>query len=253
MEKNQTKELAGEFKTIRRFKVYEEISRQIEKLIHNGKLKPGDKLPTERELSELFGVSRHSVREAIRVLEKSRLLNSVAGSGTYVAMNENQKAVNEIATYLLDKTDKLAEIFQLRRIIEPQVAGLAAQNATGDNIKELELLLKQIQDLVRKSTTDRHEFSKLDIQLHKTIAIATQNSIIVKIIERLNDLFHETRQEGYQSETRMKISSNGHVQIIQAILERDALKASAAMDKHLRDVENAAIEHIVSKSLNQAK
>ena len=253
MKKEKTSELANELKTIRRIKVYEEISQQIEGLIQTGKLKPGDKLPTERELSEFFNVSRHSVREAIRVLEKSRLINSVAGSGTYVAMSENQETIQLIATYLLEKTDKLAEIFQLRRIIEPQVADLAAENATEDDIKRLEQLLEKHKEFIANGITNRQIFLELDIQLHTTIAKATRNSIIPNIIERLNDLFHETRKEGYLSKIRMKTSTKGHIEIIQSILQGNTKLAVNSMEKHLKDVERTTIKHLLSTSLNKSK
>jgi GntR family transcriptional repressor for pyruvate dehydrogenase complex len=243
--------LAKELKSVRRVKVYEEISQQIEKLIHSGKLKPGDKLPTERELSEIFKVSRHSVREAIRVLEKSNLINSVAGSGTYVALQEHQEAANSIAAYLLEKTDELAEIFELRRIIEPQVAGLAASNATAADITQLKQLLEENEAFIVAGDPDPRILAQIDTRLHTMIAGAAHNSIIFKIIERLNNLFFETRQEGFQSPHRAKIAAKGHAEVIGAIIQGDAKRATKAMVRHLKDVEKTTIKHLVSLSLDR--
>ncbi|MGD9974418.1 MAG: FadR/GntR family transcriptional regulator [Desulfatirhabdiaceae bacterium] len=253
MNKEQTSELAGSLKTIRRVKVYEEISRQIEELIQSGKLKPGDKLPTERELSEIFNVSRHSVREAIRVLENNQLINSVAGSGTYVALRENQESINSIVNYLLEETDKFSEILELRRIIEPQIAGLAAKNATVDDIDRLKSMQIKNDELIANGIVNHNDFSQFDTHLHTTIAKATQNNFVSKIIERLNDFFYVTRLEGYQSEIRIKTSARGHAEIIQAILQGDCQMAIHAMENHLKDVEDTTIQHLVTLSLNKTK
>jgi GntR family transcriptional regulator, transcriptional repressor for pyruvate dehydrogenase complex len=247
-EKNEIK-LSDQLKSIQRVKVYEEISLQIKKLIDDGKLKPGDKLPPERELSEIFHVSRHSVREALRFLERSHLVNSMPGSGTFVAMNESDLNVELISNYLIKKTDKLAEIFQLRRIVEPQVAGLAAENACEDDLNQLKILLNKNKQFLEQKTINAQQFLKLDKKLHQVIAKASKNSIVPKFIERIRDLFAESRHESYQSESRMKISAKGHVDMIQAILEKNKTKATDLMEKHLVEIEAEAVRHIVTKSL----
>ncbi len=95
--------LSDHVKQVRKVRVREEIASQIRTLIEEGKLQPGDRLPPERELCELFNVSRHSLREALRALERSRLINSIPGSGNYIAMNESDAAKGMIASYLFDK------------------------------------------------------------------------------------------------------------------------------------------------------
>jgi len=247
----ETKTIAGHVKQIQKVKVYEEIAFQIKQLIEDGKLKQGDKLPPERELSELFNVSRHSVREALRVLERSRLLNSVPGSGTYVAMNERQATIDLIAGYLIKKTDKLTEIFELRRIFEPQVAQIAAKNACREDLQELTRLLNKNKSFLKQKTFDPKAFLDSDKQLHQFIAKSTKNSILPNFIERLQDLLSESRHESYQSQNRMKISARGHIDIINAILERNEAKANERMEKHLIEVEAEAIKTIVESSLRE--
>ncbi len=250
MNKERTN-IASHVKQIQKVKVYEEIAFQIKKLIEEGNLKPGDKLPPERTLSELFNVSRHSVREALRVLEKSRMLNSVPGSGTYVAMNERQATVDLIANYLIKKTDKLTEIFELRRIFEPQVAQIAAKKACKEDLQELIGLLNENKNFLRQKTIDPGDFLNSDKQLHQIIAKSTKNSILSNFIERIQDLISESRHESYQSENRMKVSAKGHIDIINAILERNEAKANEAMDKHLTEVEAEAIKTVVSSSYSE--
>ncbi len=245
----QSIELSNHVKQIRKVKLHEEIALQIQRLIERGKLKPGDKLPPERELCELFSVSRHSVREALRGLERSRMLNSIPGSGTYVAMNENEAAIDMIASYLIDKQDKLTEVFQIRRIIEPKVAGIAAKNAQKDDLTHLNHLLDQNRTFLSQDVIEPEEFSRLDKKLHQVIAKSTQSSIIPKLLGRIADIFSESRHESYLSESRMKISAQGHIDLIQAIIEKNEKQASELMEKHLKNVEAEAIRHLVSTTL----
>lgn len=249
MNKQQNIALSSHVKQIRKMRVHEEISLQIQGLIERGQLKPGDRLPPERELCELFNVSRHSLREALRTLEKSRLLNSIPGSGTYVAMNENEAAMDMIASYLIDKKDKLMEVFQLRRMIEPQVAGLAAKNAHQEDLTQLKRLLEKNRIFLSQETIDPEEFSRLDKELHQVIAISTQSSIIPKLLGRIADLFSESRHESYLSQNRMKISAQGHIDLIRAILDSNEPQASELMENHLKNVEAEAIRHLVSTAM----
>ncbi len=249
MNKSQKIVLADHVKQIRKIRVHEEIALQIQELIEGGKLNPGDRLPPERELCELFSVSRHSVREALRSLERSRMLNSIPGSGTYVAMKESEATIDMIASYLIDKKDKLMEIFQIRRMIEPQVAGLAATNAQEEDIAHLTLLKDKNRIIFSQDVIDPEAFSSLDKELHQAIAKATQSSIIPKLVGRISDLFSESRHKSYLSDRRMRISAQGHIDLIQAIIEKNEKQASQLMEKHLKSVEAEAIRHLVSTNL----
>lgn len=241
--------LKNEFTSIKKSKVYEEIAKQIENLIDKRQLKPGHRLPPERELSDIFKVSRHSIREAFRFLENGRIIKSFPGSGTYVAASKQDVTLDLIAGYLIEKTDKLAEIFEMRRIIEPQVARLAARNADEDNLKALQRMLLKNQSFIEGKQRDFETFVEVDHELHQIIAYSTKNSLIPKVIERLSDIFTETRSYIYQSEIRIGISARGHVKIIRSILDSQEEEAFVAMEKHLLDVEKIIIDHFVSTSL----
>jgi GntR family transcriptional repressor for pyruvate dehydrogenase complex len=177
------------------------------------------------------------------------MVKSIPGSGTYVAMSESQGTVDLIASFLGEKTDNLKEIFQLRRIIEPQVAGMAAKNACEGNLKRLNQLLIQNKEFLEQDSIDPQKFLQFDKELHQVIAIAAQNSIIPKLLERIRDLFSESRHESYQSKSRMKISAKGHIDLIQAILGKNDKNSIDLMEKHLIEVEAEAIRQLVSTSL----
>ncbi len=251
MRKVKTSALSGHVKQISRTRVHEQIVLQIRDLIDKGKLAPGDRLPPERKLCKLFNVSRHSVREALRSLERSRLLNSVPGSGTYVAMSEPEAAGNMIASFLIDKKDMLMEVFQIRRMIEPQMADLAAKNAQKKDIELLEQLMEKNRIFLTQDegSINPEEFSRLDKELHHVIAEATKSSIIPKLMNRISDLFSESRHKSSLSQGRMKISAQGHINLIQAIIKKDAKQASRLMEEHINSVEAETIQHLVSTTL----
>ena len=130
-------------KAVRKKRAYEDIVKQIRHLIEKGRLKRDDQLPTERELSETFKVSRATVREAIFSLETMKLVERRQGDGTYVIASSEEALVQPLATSLFHEKDDMIDIFSLRKIIEPEVAQLASENRTPEEINELEEILKE--------------------------------------------------------------------------------------------------------------
>ena len=130
-------------KEVRKKRAYEDIVMQIHELIKKGRLKQNDQLPNEKELSETFKVSRSTVREAILSLETMRLVERRQGDGTYVIATSEEALVQPLASTLFGEKDDLIDIFFLRKIIEPEVAHIAAENATAEEIEELEKILRE--------------------------------------------------------------------------------------------------------------
>ncbi len=130
-------------KEVRKKRAYEDIVTQIHDLIKKGRLKQHDQLPNEKELSETFKVSRSTVREAILSLETMRLVERRQGDGTYVIATSEEALVQPLASTLYGEKDDLIDIFFLRKIIEPEVAHIAAENATAEEIEELEKILRE--------------------------------------------------------------------------------------------------------------
>ena len=124
-------------KAVEKKRAYEDIVRQIRTLIEKGKLKRGDQLPVERELSETFKVSRATVREAILNLETMKLVQRRQGDGTYVIASSEEALIKPLASALFHEKDDIIDIFFIRKIIEPEVAQLASANATPEEIAEL--------------------------------------------------------------------------------------------------------------------
>ena len=122
--------LTKTLQAVAKTKLHEQIVNQVQVLIEKGRLKHGDQLPPERELASIFKVSRHTVREAIRILEQKKILKSRPGSGTFIILEDESSVVEFMARAIFREKNTLSEIFQFRELLEPQIAGLAAQNAT---------------------------------------------------------------------------------------------------------------------------
>lgn len=226
---------AGKLKAVEKRPLHQLIVQQIQALIAEGKLKAGDRLPTERELAGIFKVSRHTVREAIRSLEQQNILKSRVGSGTYVVLEEEQLLSEALSAYIARERDKLAEIFQFRRLIEPQIASLAASNATDADVKALEEMLQEQRE--RALQADTTSWAELDQRFHLAIARATGNSVLTRVVELINGLLDVCREEAYRSQKRLRQSTKGHAAIVEAIGRHAPQEAAKAMAAHLEAIE----------------
>lgn len=220
-------------KAVEKRRAYEDIVKQIRDLIEKGKLKKGDQLPTERELTDTFKVSRATVREAIRTLESMRLVESRQGNGTYVLASSEEALVQPLAAALFHGKDDIMDIFHIRRIIEPYVAQLAAQNATRDEIKELEEILKEQE----KALESGSNMVRTDSAFHSSLAGMAKNRILERLLLAIVDLLAQTREEYLQNEERAHSSLRGHQKVLSAIKDGDCAAAKEAMLHHLDSVE----------------
>lgn len=227
------------FEAIRRNKVYEAVARQIEALILE-KLKPGDKLPPERELAEMFAVSRSSIRDAIRSLELSGLVEPRQGVGTVVCEVTADSLLNPLVNALNRKQELVSELLEVRKMIEPPLAARAASHASEDEIREMDdILRRQGEKMARDEMTIEE-----DSEFHYTIAMASGNSVVLKVLDLLMDLLRETRERSLQLPGRPQRSLAGHRQILAAIKKGDAAAAEAAMRRHIEDVEEIVLHKL---------
>jgi len=219
-------------KEIKKARVSEDIVAQLKALIASGKLHTGDQLPSERDLAEQFKVSRASVREAIRALESMGLLEARQGHGTYVATSV-EALVQPLAASLFHEKDDLIDIFFLRKIIEPEIAQLASENATPEEINELEDILKD-QEAER---ADADNPVRMDTHFHHLLARMAKNRVLERLSFALVDLLGKTRERYLQTEERKQKSLLGHRNILAAIQSGNGTAARQAMRRHLEDVE----------------
>jgi len=223
-------------KVVEKKRAYEDIVQQVLVLIEEGKLKRGDHLPSERELTETFKVSRTTVREAIRTLESMKLLQSRQGNGTYVLVSSEEALIQPLAAALFNKKDDIRDIFYIRKIIEPHVAELAAENATPQEIEEMERILRKQEECIGH----RENIIETNSDFHNLIVKATKNRVMERLIVVLIDLLKKSREKSLmedENNERAKRSLEGHQRVLSAIKNGDCDAARKSMLQHLEDIE----------------
>ena len=216
---------------------HEFLVEQLHLLIQQGTLEHGAKLPAERVLAEQYKVSRGSVREAIRTLELQGLVVSKQGSGTFI----NTQSLNAVATLMTSSLidglgageAELKDIFEVRHLLEPQLAALAAQRATPQDVERLSSILVEQQRQIMEGETG----VDADTEFHFALATATHNTALVKMVSAVEDVLRQSRDQTLRQVGRPERSLNSHRQILEMIQTRDHLGACSAMEHHLTAVE----------------
>ena len=221
------------FKPVKKTRVYEEIVVKIKDMLENGRLKSGDQLPGERELSEVFQVSRSSVREALRTLETQGFLESRQGDGTYIASKPVESLVSPLASVIFSEKDSQIELFEMRRLIEPQLAYLAAERATQEEIAMMEQALVLQEEAIARGETG----TDVDKSFHYLMAKATKNKVLLRLTDSMRDLLAESRDKYLQVEGRPGKSISRHRQVLDAIKAGDGELAARIMLEHVVDIE----------------
>jgi GntR family transcriptional repressor for pyruvate dehydrogenase complex len=225
------------FRAIKKTRIHEEVFSQIHELIREGRFKARDQLPSERELAETFKVSRTSVREALRVLENQGLIISRTGTGNFVADLPVESLIGPLARMLIDEKKALADVFELRKLIEPHIAALAAERATERDVAQLKRIVAKQTDAVSRGETG----VEADAELHLCISRATQNQALQKLVFGLMEMLSRSREESLQTAKRRKASIDTHRKIIAAIEKHDRIKARNEMLRHIEEVEASVL------------
>ncbi len=222
-----------EVRPVSRKSVYEGIVLQIRGMIERGELAVGDRLPSERRLAEMFSVSRNTVREAIKVLSENDLLESRQGAGTFVKEVGKDRFANIFAGAVLRQQPELRDVFEARRLLEPEIAALAARNASPDDVVRLEAVLLE-QELAAKTGQSSGSF---DQRFHELLAEASGNAVLRDMIAALHDELTEIRVDGLQSTQRQAASLVSHRAIVEAVRSGHVMQAEKAMRRHLDEIE----------------
>ncbi len=228
--------LQSEFEVVRRQKVYEAVAEQIERLILK-KLKPGDKLPSERELADMLQVSRSSIRDAIRSLELLGMVEPRQGAGTIVCELVDP-SIKPFAEALKRRQEMVGELLEFRKMLEPPLAGRAAKHINVELVAKMDDILK----LQEKKVAAGEDAMAEDAAFHYCIALGSGNSVVLKVLDLVMDLLRDTRQRALQVPGRPEKSLAGHRRILTAIKHRDADAAESAMRRHIQDIEEIVIE-----------
>jgi GntR family transcriptional repressor for pyruvate dehydrogenase complex len=221
------------YSRIQSSRLYEQIVEQIEQLILDGKLHPGDQLPSERELAEQFDVSRTAVREAVKALQEKGLVEIETGRGTFITHGVS-KALRRSLDWMVRSGDgnRLADLVQVRNILEPEIAALAAEMASGSDIERLE----QAVNVMDSALNDADVYVEADQDFHLALASATQNQLISTLIDPIVDLLREQRKRIFLVEGGAQRGQYHHKRILEAVKKHDRIAAREAMQAHLAQV-----------------
>jgi GntR family transcriptional repressor for pyruvate dehydrogenase complex len=225
---------------VKRSRVYEHIVAQIHALCREGRWAPGDQIPPERELAERFRVSRTSVREALRALEMQGIIDSRQGGGTFVRTADTEALVPPLAAAILRGRRELAEVLEVRELIEPGIARLAATRATAEHASELETLLERQRECIAQGRS----FVDEDTAFHYTLARAADNHILLRLHNVILDVLRESRQSYLHVPDRPQMSLRGHEAILNAVKTHDADGAYAASLAHISEVRDGILRSL---------
>jgi GntR family transcriptional regulator, transcriptional repressor for pyruvate dehydrogenase complex len=221
------------YKVVQASRLYEQIVQQIEESILKGELSEGSQLPAERDLAKQFGVSRTAVREAIKALQEKGLVDAFPGRGTFVTNGTS----NSMRRYLdriikSGEPDGWAYVVEMREILEPEIAALAAARATDQDLTTMREAV-QVMDNARQ---DSEVFIEADLDFHLALAEAAGNPIVLSLIDSIVGLLREQRLRIFRIVGGPQRGQHHHRRILEAIERHDAPGARAAMQAHLSQV-----------------
>lgn len=221
-------------KPVVRTSVSDEIVARIVDLISRGMLKPGDRLPPERELCKQFGVGRTSLREALRSLSVMGILDGRVGEGTFVCSN-SRYLERSLQWGLLLEPKRVQDLVEARLMLESQTALLAAQRATEEDLSEIEETIRGMAAAIDRPG----RFLEHDLQFHLTIARAAQNAILYSLLTMIRGYLQEWIKNSLETpsthsvEARARLSLDEHEQILRSLRRQDSEGAQEAMKDHI--------------------
>ncbi len=210
------------------------IVKKLLELIRGRSLKPGDKLPPERELAELMKVSRPSLREALKSLETMSIISIRQGSGAFVNKLEPESIAEHLDIVFTLDDSLYHDLYKARRVLESAIARIAAESITDDELAEIEGNITRAANSVQMP----QEFLALDFQLHSLILKASKNRILPVFIQSINKLNLMMREKTNSILSIRQSTIRDHQKILEALRQKNPEMAAKAMEEHLLNVEN---------------
>jgi DNA-binding FadR family transcriptional regulator len=207
------------------------VVNEIQSVIVNGQLEPGAKLPPERELAEELGVSRTVIREAVRILVAKGLLETKPGVGTIVRQVTRDQIVEPLSLLLQTQEGGISieHLHQVRRMLEVEIAGLAALQASEEDIADLKQVLVDMESV----ETGPKEFAARDSDFHQGLAKTTYNPLLIILLDSIRDLMQEVRLMVTRHPGLREQVMPDHYRILERVAARDPEGARQAMEEHL--------------------
>ena len=231
-------ELDGGWATqgISRRNTYELVADSVLALIANGGLRPGDPIPTERELTATYGVGRSSVREALRMLESKGLIAS-RGKGAFVVAELANPLNSSLDLLLAIEEASYDELFEVRGILEGEAAALAAARRTQAQVRKMRTAIDQMEE----GLSSERRFIDADLRFHLTVAEATKNRVLVHLMHAVRLLLLRSLSSSYQIPGSPARAIEMHQLILDAVERRRPEQARRLMQDHVSEVEQAIV------------
>ena len=216
----------------------ERIADQLLELISVSKLNPGDRLPPERQLSELLEVSRPSLREALHILQARGLVAIKHGQGTFV---EEPLVAQELRASVFSREHDLNELYDAREVLEVPAAKWAAQKATKEDIRTLRATLNQMSAIAESDDVDYEQLKFLDAKFHLTIVGIAENRFINQTLHVLQEVMGMSMETTLRLPGRIEISANEHLAILDALERGDGELAAKLTHAHIAGARKTAL------------
>ncbi len=227
--------MAEAYEAIQSERLYSKIVEQIQRKILAGELKIGDHLPPERELAEQFQVSRTAVREAVKALSEKGLVQVFPGKGTFITNGTSQAVRQSLGILMkIGQADGTRDLVEVRYIFEPEIAALAATRASDEHIAAMQEAVR----VMDRSLENADAYIEADLDFHLALAEASQNLMILTLIDSFVDLLREQRIRIFHVEGGPQRGQIHHKRILAAIISHDAEAARTEMRKHLQQVQD---------------
>ena len=218
----------------------EEVTQHITNLIREGKVKPGEKLPSEREIVQQLSVSRSCVREALQALAMMRLIDIKPGRGAYVRSILPEQVIDPGVLSRLIQGDSLLELIETRRILEVEIAGLAAERRTEDDVR----VLGRIIEAVRAEHITIDEIIGYDLEFHLQLAQSAHNTVLMKVYTSIFSLLTDSRSKVNLIPGARDKAWIFHGAIYDAVKAKDGVRARRVMHEHLEDVRKDVMTYV---------
>lgn len=227
-----------EYKKIKPKKIYEEVAETIYEMIRTGELKPGQRLDSVQTLAENFQVGRSAIREALTSLRAMGLIEMKQGEGTFVKEFNTEQITFPLSTAILMNKDDIANLLEVRKIIEVGTAAAAAKKRTDQQL----LTMEEAIDEMRSSHGNEELKEGADLQFHLALADSTQNPLLLNLMNQVSGLMVETMKETrrvwiFSKQTTLERLADEHFAIYKAVKEQDAESARNLMKIHIENVE----------------
>jgi GntR family transcriptional repressor for pyruvate dehydrogenase complex len=225
---------------IRREYLHKQIAHSIQEMIAENQLQPGARLPSERDLAQQLGVSRATVSEAIRSLEQRGLILRRVGDGTYITDKTRSVFVESMGWLFTLRSCTHEDLMTFREMIEPDIAALAAERATPEDLATIKAYLDQTEEAWDKGDTDRHVAA--DAHFHEALSLATHNELVIAVVAGIQNVLRSAINAQHrassatsgQVKARDAMGIRSHRPIQEAIAARDPVRARRAMEEHMQ-------------------